>query len=474
MMTLSEEIRKVAIVGGGITGLAAAYYMQKEAKEKGYPLEVVLIEATHRLGGKIQTVRKNGFIIERGPDSFLARKKSFGILAEDLGISDQLVSNATGQAYVLVNDELHPIPGGSVMGIPTQIAPFVTSGLFSWSGKFRAACDLVLPKSSVEGDQSLGRFFRRRFGGEVVENLIEPLLSGIYAGDIDKLSLKATFPQFHDIEQKHRSLILGMKKTTPKVSRNKPKEGIFRTFENGLETIVTAIENQLEPGNVMKSVRVERLEKLGNKVNLHLNNGTEMLFDAMILTTPHLTATQLFEEHGLLTGLQEMPATSVATVAMAFPEEAVTQEKEGTGFVVSRNSDYSITACTWTHRKWPTTTPKGHVLLRGYVGRAGDEAVVDLSDSEIEKVVLADLRKTTKIDGNPLFTIVTRWKQAMPQYVVGHKESIAAAKQEVHEAFPMVKLAGSSLEGLGLPDCIDQGKAAVSEVLEEMFTNLNK
>ena len=143
MMTVSGEKRKVAVIGGGITGLAAAFYLQKEAREKGYPLEVILIEASHRLGGKIQTVRRDGFVIERGPDSFLERKKSFGKFAEDLGISDQLVANATGQAYILVNDGLHPIPGGSVMGIPTQISPFITSGLFSWSGKLRAAGDFV-------------------------------------------------------------------------------------------------------------------------------------------------------------------------------------------------------------------------------------------------------------------------------------------------------------------------------------------
>ncbi|WP_075619885.1 protoporphyrinogen oxidase [Paenisporosarcina indica] len=466
---MSGEKRKVAVVGGGITGLAAAFYLQKEAKEKGYPLEVFLIEASHRLGGKIQTVRKDGFIIERGPDSFLERKKSFGILADDLGISDQLVSNATGQAYVLVNEELHPIPGGSVMGIPTQISPFISSGLFSWSGKIRAAGDFVLPKSSAKGDQSVGHFLRRRFGGEVVENLIEPLLAGIYSGDIYKLSLQATFPQFYKMEQEHRSLIVGTKKTTPKPSKNKPKDGVFRTFRNGLETVVEAIEAQLEPGTVMKGVRLEQLERVGEKVNIRLNNGSEMLLDGLILTTPHLATLPLFEEHGLLSGLKDMPATSVATVAMAFPESAVVQEREGTGFVVSRNSDYSITACTWTHRKWPTTTPKGHVLLRGYVGRAGDESVVELSDSELEKVVLADLRKTTKIDGDPLFTVVTRWKKASPQYVVGHKERIAKVKQEVQQAFPMVKIAGSSFEGLGLPDCVDQGKAAVGEMLENLF-----
>lgn len=469
MMTVSQEKRKVAIIGGGITGLAAAYYMQKEAKEKGYPLEVILIEATHRLGGKIQTVRKNGFIIERGPDSFLARKKSFGLLAEDLGISDQLVSNATGQAYILVNDGLYPIPGGSVMGVPTQISPFVTSGLFSWSGKFRAAGDFILPKSSVNGDQSVGQFLRRRFGGEVVENLIEPLLAGIYSGDIDKMSLQATFPQFYKLEQEHRSLIIGSKKTAPKQPVQKSKEGIFRTFKNGLETIVEAIEEQLNPGTVMKGVRVKRFERVGDKVNLFLNNDSEMLLDQLIIATPHLAALPLFEEHGLMTEFHDMPATSVATVAMAFKEEAVKQEKEGTGFLVSRNSDYSITACTWTHRKWPTTTPEGNVLLRGFVGRPGDESAVELSDSELEKVVLSDLRKTMKIDQNPLFSVVTRWKNASPQYMVGHKEKVAKAKKEIQEQFPMIKLAGSSYEGLGLPDCVDQGKAAVGEVLEELF-----
>ena len=216
MMDMNEQSKKVVIVGGGITGLSAAFYMQKEAREKGLPLDVILVEASNRLGGKIQTVRRDGFVIERGPDSFLIRKKSMGILAEDLGIEGELVKNATGQAYVLVNGELHPIPGGSVMGIPTEIGPFLKTGLFSVAGKLRAAGDFVLPRSHYSRRPITGDFFRRRFGGEVVENLIEPLLSGVYAGDIDHMSLESTFPQFYEVEKKHRSLILGMKKTTPK------------------------------------------------------------------------------------------------------------------------------------------------------------------------------------------------------------------------------------------------------------------
>lgn len=474
---MSGQNKKVVIVGGGITGLSAAFYMQKEAREKGLPLDVILVEASNRLGGKIQTVRRNGFIIERGPDSFLIRKKSMGILAQDLGIEGELVKNATGQAYVLVGGELHPIPGGSVMGIPTEIGPFLKTGLFSLSGKLRAAGDFVLPRSNIKGDQSLGGFFRRRFGGEIVENLIEPLLSGVYAGDIDHMSLESTFPQFYAVEKKHRSLILGMKKTTPKQLPQKDghgakKEGVFHTFRNGLETIVEAIEQQLEPGSVMKGVRIDAIEApgmVGEKTILEMNDGRKIEADSVILTTGHEMAGRLFAPHGLLQDLREIPTTSVATVALAFPEEHVVQDKEGTGFLVSRSSDYSITACTWTHRKWPTTTPAGKVLIRAFVGRVGDEAIVDLPDAEIEKIVLADLGRVMNITGKPDFTVITRWKKDRPQYRVGHKQRIAAARAELESKFPQVKLAGASYNGVGLPDCIDQGRAAVKEVLEDLF-----
>lgn len=477
MMDMSGQNKKVVIVGGGITGLSAAFYMQKEAREKGLPLDVILVEASNRLGGKIQTVRRNGFIIERGPDSFLIRKKSMGILAQDLGIEGELVKNATGQAYVLVGGELHPIPGGSVMGIPTEIGPFLKTGLFSLSGKLRAAGDFVLPRSNIKGDQSLGGFFRRRFGGEIVENLIEPLLSGVYAGDIDHMSLESTFPQFYAVEKKHRSLILGMKKTTPKQLPQKDghgakKEGVFHTFRNGLETIVEAIEQQLEPGSVMKGVRIDAIEApgmVGEKTILEMNDGRKIEADAVILTTGHEMAGRLFAPHGLLQDLREIPTTSVATVALAFPEEHVVQDKEGTGFLVSRSSDYSITACTWTHRKWPTTTPAGKVLIRAFVGRVGDEAIVDLPDAEIEKIVLADLGRVMNITGKPDFTVITRWKKDRPQYRVGHKQRIVAARAELESKFPQVKLAGASYNGVGLPDCIDQGRAAVKEVLEDLF-----
>ncbi|WP_100403356.1 protoporphyrinogen oxidase [Bacillus sp. FJAT-42315] len=465
-----EENKKVVVIGGGITGLTTAYYLQKQAKENQLALDITLIEATPRLGGKIQTVRKDGFVIERGPDSFLERKASAARLAKEVGLGEQLVNNSTGQSYVLVNGKLHPMPGGSVMGIPTQIAPFITTGLFSIPGKMRAAADFVLPKSDPQTDQSLGHFFRRRLGDEVVENLVEPLLSGIYAGDIDKLSLMSTFPQFYQVEQKYRSLVLGMKKTTPapqKQAGTTKKKGIFMTVKNGLESLVEAIEHKLNEGSVLKGTRVEAIEhKQDGGYALSLNSGTILHADSVVVTTPHFTLPTMMPQYRFFDGLKDIPATSVATVAMAFPEEAITKDIDGTGFVVSRNSDYTITACTWTHKKWPHTIPDGKVLLRCYVGRAGDEAVVDLSDAEIEQIVLEDLNKTMAITTTPDFTIVSRWKKAMPQYTVGHKQRMADMYEQVDKELPGLFIAGSSFEGLGLPDCIDQGEVAVQNVLQ--------
>ncbi|MFD0769641.1 protoporphyrinogen oxidase [Bacillus sp. CGMCC 1.60114] len=457
--------KKVVIIGGGISGLTTAYYLQKEVREQGLPIDTMLIEASGRLGGKIQTVQKDGFTIERGPDSFLERKESASRLARELNLGDKLVNNATGKSFVLVNNRLHEIPSGSMMGIPTQITPFVYSGLFSPIGKLRAGLDFVLPRSKPMSDQSLGHFFRRRLGNEVVENLIEPLLSGIYAGDIDQMSLMATFPQFYQVEQKYRSISLGMRTLAPKASKDAKAKGIFLTLKTGLQSVVDAIEERLEDETVMKGTRVEKITKIDDSYSIMLSNGKEIEADAVVMAASHKLLPTMFAQYKQFRFFRNVPSTSVANVALAFPEEAIQRDIEGTGFVVSRNSDFTITACTWTHKKWPHTTPEGKVLLRCYVGRPGDEAIVDQTDEEIIRVVLEDLQKTMDITAEPEFTVVSRWKDAMPQYTVGHKERMEDIKQFMNEELPGIYLAGCSYAGTGLPDCIDQGEAAVKYVL---------
>jgi oxygen-dependent protoporphyrinogen oxidase len=461
--------KKVAIIGGGIAGLAAAYYLQKKVQEENLPFELMLIESSDRLGGKIQTVKRDGFVIEAGPDSFLARKESAGRFVKEVGLADRLTNNQAGQAFILANQKLHPIPSGAVMGVPTQVTPFAFSSLFSTKGKLRAGADLFLPRSDKNGDQSLGEFFRRRLGSEVVENLIEPLLSGIYAGDIDRLSLMSTFPQFYEVEKKHRSLILGMKSLSPKRPATAKKKGMFQTLTTGLQALVEAVESTIERNvEIQKSTSVTAIKKVNEKYQLSLSNGDEAMADSVIVASPHRAVASMLSEFQFMAPFNEMPSTSVATVAMAFPKEAIENNHEGTGFVVSRNSDYTITACTWTHKKWPHSTPDGKVLLRCYVGRAGAEEIVDQSDEKITEVVLHDLRKTMRVTAEPDFVIVSRWKNAMPQYTVGHKQRIETIKRELNAELPGVFLAGGSYEGLGLPDCIDQGEEAVEKVTNHL------
>lgn len=465
--------KKVAIVGGGITGLAAAYYLHKDESNT---VDFTLFEQSNRLGGKIQTVRRDGFVIERGPDSFVARKQSAAKLVTDIGLETELVRNHAGQAYVLNNDRLYPIPGGSMMGIPTEITPFVKTNLFSPLGKARAAYDLVLPRQSKENeDQSLGHFFRRRLGNEVVENLIEPLLSGIYSSDIDRLSLMATFPQFYEVERKHRSLMLGMKKTSPqtkKRSKGEAKPGAFLTLRSGLESLVKKIEELLPLESIKKNRGVEKIVKNNARYDVYLTNGDKQTFDAVIMTAPHAAIKKILREYPITDMLENYSSSSVANVAMAFDANKVKLSHDGTGFVVSRNANYTITACTWTHDKWPHTTPEGKVLLRAYVGRPGQAEIVDASDEDIIDVALTDLNKVMRIEGRPDFHVITRWREAMPQYTVGHKFRIDALKSQVQAELPGVFLAGSSFEGVGIPDCIDQGIEALNQTLT--FLNVKK
>ncbi|QHS21627.1 protoporphyrinogen oxidase [Virgibacillus sp. MSP4-1] len=459
--------KQIAVIGGGIAGLTAAYYLQKEIRTHQLPYEVKLIEAGEELGGKIKTEKKDGFTIERGPDSFLARKTSAARLATEAGLEDELIRVSSGKSYILANGELHSMPKGSFMGIPTQIKPFVTSSLFSIPGKLRAAGDFVLPKGKPQEDQALGHFFRRRLGNEVVENMIEPLLSGIYSGDVDKLSLMATFPNFYDMEQKYGSLIRGLQETTPKPSKTgaQKKQGMFLTLKNGLSSLVTAVEEKLEKETVLKGVAVNQIDKKNGSYQLSLSNGKAWSADAVIMAAPHLAAQKMLNQYDFMNEWKEMPSTSVANVAMAFDADDIEDDIDGTGFVVSRNSDFRITACTWTHKKWPHTTPEGKALVRCYVGRPDDQEVVHFSDEEIEEIVLRDLNKQMKIKGKPEMKVVTRWENVMPQYTVGHKQRVQRVKEQLEQHLPGVFLAGSSYEGIGLPDCIDQGEKAVRDVL---------
>lgn len=472
MIHVTDKKRRVAVIGGGITGLAAAFYLQEQAQLHHYPLEIVLLESSHRLGGKLQTLRKDGFIIERGPDSFIDRRGIVSSLATKLGIDHDMIKTAHAKTYIAINNkELQPVPTSNILGIPTQIKPFMASSLVSWSGKVRATADWLLPPSRIDGDQSLGKFVRRRFGEEFVQNVIEPFLSGVFSGDIDELSLEATLPILRGYEQQSSSLMRGIRRELTSIEgRAFTKEyNAFnmQTFAKGMDMLVDALATHLTC-QLMKGVRVQSITSYEQQVCLSLNNKSTLAVDGVVVAIPHQSARTLFEDH-LLDDLKDIPSNTVATVSMIF-HEADLPSFDGTDIFMSRNSDYSLTSLTYEHKKWSHIAPEGYALVNCYIGRTGDAAIVELSDSEIEKILLEDLHQLSGLNVQPVETIVSRWKDSMPQYTIGHIERVRRAKANLHGAFPTVRLAGNSYEGISLANCIEQGFNNAEEILAQLFS----
>lgn len=453
--------KKVIVIGGGITGLSTAFYLEKMAAEQNKAIEVTLLEAGEHWGGKIQTVKKEGFVIEKGPDSFLKRKEAALELIEDLHLSEDIVSNNTGKAFILKEGSLHPIPEASVMGVPTQLKPILDSELLSIEGKAEVLNDLFIPPLPSFDDISVGEFFTKRLGSEMVDHIISPLLSGIYAGNIHKLSLAATQPQFIEVEKRFGSLILGLNGKAPK----KHQKGQFATLKSGLTSLVDKMTDTIK-GQCLLEQRVKTIVRNGKGYCIQLTDGKSMDADAIVITIPSIEAAKLLPDAPFLVRDTVDPNTSVATIAMAFDAEQVSLVENGTGFVVSRKEPVSITASTWTHLKWPHTTPTGKVLIRSYVGKAGDTATLDQSDEAMAEMALEQLKKVMDISGNPLFSVVSRWPEAMPQYPVGHKKWLQEIDLQLPAVYPNIYVAGASYDGVGLPDCIRQGKQRAEQVLE--------
>ncbi len=489
MATDHERDMRIVIIGGGISGLSSAFYLRRMAAGRGIKAEVTIVEKTERLGGKIETLRTDGFVIEKGPDSFLTRKQALIDLADDLGIAGELTKiNPSGKvAYIVHRNKLYPMPQGLVLGVPTEVMPFATTGLLSPMAKLRAALDFVLPARKGTQDESIGSFLERRMGTEVVERVAEPLLAGIYAGELNKLSLRATFPQFRESERRHGSLIRGMRMSVKKgaAGGGTPVDPRFRgatflTFRRGLATMVEALEGAVAGCDVRMgccAVAVRKAEAGtagevagagGRRYAVELDNGETLAADAVIVSTPAFAAAPLLDAHVDVSALRNIDYVSVANVVLAFDKATFGLDFAGSGFLVPRTEGRHITACTWTSSKWLHTAPKDKVLLRCYVGRANDEASVELPDDQLAAAVLQDIRDILGIraDVKPLFTEITRLRRSMPQYPVGHVEAIQAMQAELAEQLPGVYVIGNAIDGIGLPDCIRQGKAVAKQALE--------
>ncbi|RXT04126.1 protoporphyrinogen oxidase [Ammoniphilus sp. CFH 90114] len=477
-----DKQKHIMVVGGGITGLTAAYYLQKQVKEKQYPISITLVEKSHSLGGKIQTEHTDGFVIEKGPDSFLARKPAIMNLIAELGLQDELVGTnpAARKNYILHQNRLHLMPPGLILGIPTQITPFVRTGLISPLGKARAAMDLLIPSRKEEGDESLGGFLQRRLGREVAENIAEPLLSGIYAGDTQMLSLDATFPQFKSIEKKYGSIIKGMllsRKSgaaSPQPQLDLPpgiKNSMFLTFRNGLVTLIDAMIRELDQVTIRTNDTVSEVipHEGGGQYTIHTQSGEEILTDAIVLATPAFVTKGILKDIDMSEALSQTPYVSVANVALAYDRKDIEHPLDASGFVVPRKEGRSITACTWTSSKWLQSSPHDKVLLRCYIGHSRDQSHVEWSDEELLHRVKKDLKEILDLGAAPIFHKITRWKNSMPQYRVHHLDRLHQVRAELEVKRPGIYLAGAGYEGVGIPDCIGQGKMAAVKLMDHLM-----
>ncbi|WP_274362607.1 protoporphyrinogen oxidase [Paenibacillus thermotolerans] len=473
--------RSVVVIGGGITGLSAAYYAAKGLKEAGCEAEVTLLESSARLGGKVKTLRRDGFVIERGPDSFLARKPATLELTRDLGIEGELVRQGprAKKTYILHNGKLHRIPPGFVLGVPTQWQPFVATGLISLPGKLRAALDLVLPGAKKTEDETLGGFLTRRLGREVVERVAEPLLSGIYGGDADNLSLLATFPQFRAIENKYGSLIAGMSRGAGATRSGPSAEGLipehlkgsaFLSYRKGLTTLIEALTAALDElhVNVRTETAVHEIRHADGRNEVVLADGSPIAADAVVVTTPAPVTAKMLPELSEAQPFKEMQYASVANIVLVYKRDGLENDLDGSGFLVPNVEGRFITACTWTSSKWPHTAPEEYAIIRCYVGRAHDRRWLELSEEEVIAGVKRDIAELTGIRAEPEFVDMNRLTGSMPQYRVGHVERVRALREALRAKMPGVYAAGASYDGLGLPDCIHQAKEAVKSALERI------
>ena len=437
----------VAIIGGGISGMAAAYELQR----RGVSARVV--EAGSRPGGVIRTERFDGWVVDGGPDSLLVQKPAAVALCRELGIADRLVSTLTPRtAYVMRDGALYPIAEGSFLGFPLKFMALARSPLFSIGGKLRLAAELVIPQRGGE-DESIASFVRRRFGQEAVDYLADPLLAGIHAGDAERLSVRSLFPRLLEAERQSGSVLKAFRALNVKPS----PQGAFVSLPGGTAELAEALAASLAPDTILCNARALELRRNGMwRVE---TAGQRVEARAVILAAPaYVTGGLLRSLDTTLAALCDaIPYASTATVAFGYRAEQVAHPMKGSGFVVPRVERTALLAGTWVTSKWPGRAPAGHVLLRAFLGGGRDPHRLDAGDAELIETARRDLTTLMGISGEPIFARLFRWTRQSPQYEVGHQQRVAAIDQHVAN-LPGVFITGSGFRAIGIPDCIADGR----------------
>ena len=462
--------RRMAVVGGGISGLAAAHRLI----ELDPYCELTLCEAGSRLGGVLSTVRQDGFEVEQSADNFITTVPWAVDLCSRLGISDQLVQTnpANRRAYVVRRGRLYTLPDGFLMMAPTRLWPLAVTPILSPWGKLRAAMEFFIPPRKDPSDESMAHFVRRRLGRETFDRLVEPLVSAVYAADMEKLSLLATLPRFREMELKHGSLIRAMRHQmkSRRQAKTKTESGarysMFVTLREGLSSMVGAIAARLPDGAVRLDTPVERIEPDGDGWRLSLGGSAAERFDGVIVATPSGTAARLFQsvDRELAGEVGSIEHSGTAVVSLGYDRQQVGHPMEGAGAVIPATENSPILACSFSSQKYSHRAPEGKVLLRVFVGGARHAELAEMDDRELLPLVTERAGRLLDIRGEPGFRNIAHWPGTMPQYHVGHKELVAGIEARIAR-LPHLELAGNAYHGVGIPDCIHGGEQAAERLL---------
>ena len=485
--------KHVVIIGGGIAGLSTAWYLQKQAADNELALHYTLLEKSSRWGGKILTERVEGygdqpFVVEGGPDSFITQKPWALQLTRELGLEERLLgtNDDRRKVYVLHKGRPTPLPDGVLLIVPTKIKPFALSPLISPLGKLRMGLDLFIPPRTDGQDETLADFITRRLGHEALDKIAEPLMSGIYNAEAERQSLLATFPRFRALEEKHGSLIRGMlasRKTrsakahqahSPSAAGQIPVKrplSMFVSLQDGLNELVDVLPARLS-GDLRLNTSVTGVSHLDGRYALTLDDGQRLETDAVVLAIPAHHAAGLIQEIApqAASGLDGIRYVSTGTISLAFRRQDV-DLPDGFGLVIPRSEGRLINAVTITSTKFDQRAPADYVLLRAFFGGSRRPEMMAVDDERLIALVLSELEDVLDVDARPLFQRIYRWHKANPQYDVGHLERVEA----IEAALPSgLYVTGSPYRGIGIPDCVHQGRQTAEHIASDLAANVQQ
>ncbi len=467
----------ITIIGGGIAGLATAFYLQQKSCAAGTPVEYTLVEQAAQFGGKITTVTEGNFVIEGGPDSFITPKPWALQLCRELGLDERLIptNDDRRNIYVLQKGKLIPFPGGFRLTVPTEFVPFALSPLISPLGKLRMGLDLVIPPRPANGDESLADFIRRRLGEEAVDKIAGPMMAGIYSADPEKLSINSTFPMFVAMEQKHGSLIKAMRsaksrRPVPKPNGNEAKApAMFTSLRGGMTELVESLESRLE-GDLRPGCTVTGISPTPTGFEVTLDGAEPITTDGVVLAIPAYSAAKLVEpfDADLAHKLRQIRYASTGNISLGYRRADVTgRELDGFGFMVPRSEGRPIAACTWTSTKFDHRAADEDILLRVFIGGDGRSDQIAYSDEALLKLARRQIAEIMGITAEPVIHKIFRWPRGNPQYDVGHLERVEAIEQQAART-PGLHLTGSPYRGIGLPDCVKSALSTVDALLGQL------